>query len=83
MTMRNGFLGFLNAFASSSRRALLRMCFCQSNVSEAEPDMALPRWREAGSLALHLLALAALVSAVALSTGLIALPGSALLAGLL
>ena len=41
------------------------------------------RWREAGSLALHLMAMVALVSAVALSTGLIALPGSALLAGLL
>ncbi len=41
------------------------------------------RRRDAGSLALHLLALATLVSAVALSTGLIALPGYALLAGLL
>ena len=40
------------------------------------------RWRAAASLGLHLLALATLVAAVALSTGLAPLPTSALLARL-
>lgn len=41
------------------------------------------RWRETASFGLHLLALATLVMAVALSTGLVALPSSALIASLL
>jgi len=40
------------------------------------------RWRAAASFGLHLLALASLVVAVALSTGLLALPSYALLARL-
>jgi mannuronan synthase len=60
-----------------------RQRWTRQNIGVAPPfSPAQGRWHAAASLGLHLLALATLVAAVALSTGLVPLPSSALLARL-